>query len=102
MENQRYDPIYINNTGSKHIYSDYLVLESILNLFARMIPPSGSSVTGRMDRRSFIRSVFVDSSPDDVKTGEELADMVEHVSTPVWEDTAARIVDALAHSNIGL
>lgn len=80
---------------------DYLVMESILNLFARMIPPSGSTASGRAQRRAFIRSVFVDSSPDDAKTGEELANMVEHVSTPDWEQTSSQIVDTLANSNIG-
>jgi hypothetical protein len=84
------------------IYTDYLVMESILNLFARMIPPSGSTVAGRATRRAFIQSVFVESSPDDVKTGEKLADMVEHVSTPEWDQTASRIVEVLAASNIGL
>ncbi|GJE97964.1 hypothetical protein PsYK624_141860 [Phanerochaete sordida] len=80
---------------------DYLAMESILNLFARMIPPSGSTTTGRAERRAFIRAVFVDSNPDDAKTGAELAHMVEHVSTPDWEQTATRIVEALAASNIG-
>lgn len=76
-------------------------MESILNLFARMTPPSGSTTAGRAERRAFIRAVFVDSNPDDAKTGAELAHMVEHVSTPDWEQTATRIVEALAASNIG-
>ncbi|EKM55869.1 uncharacterized protein PHACADRAFT_184617 [Phanerochaete carnosa HHB-10118-sp] len=80
---------------------DYLAMESILNLFARMIPPSGSTASGRAQRRAFIRSVFTDSNPDDPKTGEELAHMVEHVSTPDWEQTATRIIETLAASNIG-
>lgn len=84
------------------IYLDYLVLESVLNLFARMIPTSGSSSAGRATRRAFIRSVFVDSSPDDLGTGEELANTVEHVTTSDWEETSAKIVDTLAGSNIGL
>ena len=67
-----------------------------------MIPPSGSSATGRANRRAFIRSVFVDSSPDDVATGEKLADIVEHVTTPDWEQTASKIVEVLASSNVAL
>lgn len=82
--------------------TDYLVLESILNLFARMIPASGSTAAGRAARGAFIHSVFVESSPDDAKTGEQLAHMVEHVSTPDWEQTASKIVDVLAASRIEL
>lgn len=80
--------------------TDYLAMESMLNLFARMIPHSGSKASGRTQRRAFIRSVFVNSSPDDAKMGEELANIVEHVSTPDWEQTSSLIVSKLAGSNI--
>ncbi len=77
-------------------------MEIILNLFARMIPPTNGNSAGRANRNAFIRSVFVQSSPDDVKTGEELARMMETVSSADWDLTSSRIVDILAQSNIAL
>lgn len=81
---------------------DFLVLENILNLFARMIPTTGGTAAGRANRSAFIRSVFVNSSPDDVQTGEKLAKMLEKVPTSDWEETASKIVAILAASNIAL
>lgn len=77
-------------------------MEALLDVLARMIPPSGSTPSGRNARKSFIRSVFVDSSPGQSQIGETLADLVEHLKTPDWAETSAQIVDILASSNIDL
>lgn len=81
---------------------DFLVLENILNLFARMIPATAGTAAGRANRNAFIRSVFVDSSPDDAETGNKLAKMLETIPTADWEQTASKIIDVLAASNIAL
>lgn len=77
-------------------------MESILNLFARMIPSTNGSLAGRTERSAFIRSVFVQSTPDDVKTGEEVVKLLENVASADWDQTAMDIVDLLASSNIAL
>lgn len=82
--------------------ADFLVMENILNLFARMIPSTNGNASGRAERSAFIRAVFVQSSPDDVKTGDELAKMLERVPTSDWDLTASKIVNILATSNIAL
>ena len=84
------------------LWTDYLVIENILNLLARMIPSTNDRSSGRMERRAFIRSVFVESSPDDTKTGEELSKMLNHVTSSDWDQTASRIIDVLAASNMAL
>lgn len=81
---------------------DFLVLENILNLFARIIPVSGGTSAGRAARNSFIHSVFVDSSPDCAETGGKLAKILEKVRSADWDQTANRIVDTLAVSNLAL
>ena len=82
--------------------TDYLAIESILNLFARIMPPTNGNATGSAERNAFIASVFVQSSPDDTKTGEQLSKLLECVPSADWEQTSAKIVDILAHSNIAL
>lgn len=67
-----------------------------------MIPSTNGSPAGRKERSAFIRSVFVQSTPDDVKTGEEVVKLLENVSSADWDQTAMNIVDLLASSNIAL
>ena len=81
---------------------DYLVMECILNLFARMIPSTNGTSSGRAERSAFIRAVFVQSSPDDAKTAQELVKLLENVSNADWDQTAVKIVDLLSVSNIAL
>ncbi|CAL1703773.1 unnamed protein product [Somion occarium] len=78
---------------------DFLVLESLLNLFARMMPSTNNTLAGRSSRLAFIRSVF-GSSPENQATGEVLVKMLEHISTRDWEPTAVKILETLASSNI--
>ena len=78
------------------------MIENILNLFARIMPVTNGNNTGRAERNTFIRSVFVLSSPDDAKTGEQLAKLIESVSSADWEQTSTKIVDILAQSNTAL
>ncbi|KAL6306614.1 hypothetical protein BKA93DRAFT_149887 [Sparassis latifolia] len=80
---------------------DYLVMESLLNLFARLLPSTKSSNSGRAKRAAFIHSVFLSSPPPEVgNVGKELVEILERVSSQDWEDTAIRIVEALANANI--
>lgn len=81
---------------------DFLVLESLLSLFARMIPSTNNTSRGRATRMDFIRSVFVLSSPENATTGEKIVKMLERISTSEWEPTAAKILETLAASNISL
>ena len=67
-----------------------------------MIPATNGKARGRAERNAFIRSVFVQSSPDDIKTGEKLAKMLECVPSSDWETTSTKIVYILAGSNIAL
>ena len=82
--------------------ADYLVVENILNLFARMIPPTNGNAAGRAERDTFIRSVFVQSSPENARTGEKLVKILENVPTSDWDQTAQKIIDTLANCNIAL
>ncbi|KAF7796768.1 hypothetical protein EIP86_007951 [Pleurotus ostreatoroseus] len=75
-------------------------MECILNLFARMIPSTNGTSSGRAERSAFIRAVFVQSSPDDAKTAQELVKLLENVSNADWDQTAVKIVDLLSVSNI--
>ena len=77
-------------------------MESILDLFARMIPFTNGSSSGRSERSSFIRSVFVQSSPDRAGLGEQLVKMLERVPTSDWEQAASNIVAIIAKSDIAL
>ncbi|KAJ3554816.1 hypothetical protein NM688_g2911 [Phlebia brevispora] len=79
---------------------DYLVMENILNLFAQIIPRTNGTVAGRTERTAFVRSVFLQSTPDDIKTAEEIVKLLERVPSSDWDQTAAKIVDLLASSNI--
>ena len=81
---------------------EFLVIESILNIFARMIPTTGGTAAGKAARTSFIKSVFVESSPDCAETGQKLAKLLQKVRTADWDHTATQVLDILASSNVAL
>jgi hypothetical protein len=78
----------------------FLVLESLLNLFAIILPSTNNSPSGRTKRTQFIKDVF--DSPQTFTCGQEVMQVLESVSTSDWETTAMSIIDILAESNIAL
>ncbi|KAI0771692.1 hypothetical protein BD413DRAFT_613184 [Trametes elegans] len=80
---------------------DYLALEGLLNLFARAIPSTRSSASGRSKRTAYIHSVFRSSTPPELlAVGSEVAELLENVPSGNWEETASKIVDVLSKGNI--
>ncbi|KAH9887682.1 hypothetical protein C8Q73DRAFT_712867 [Cubamyces lactineus] len=80
---------------------DYLALEGLLNVFARALPSTYNSASGRAKRTAYIQSVFVTRAPPElISTGRAIADLLENVPTSDWEETALKIVDVLAKANI--
>ncbi|KAF9500387.1 hypothetical protein BDN71DRAFT_1585915 [Pleurotus eryngii] len=75
---------------------DYLALESLLNLFATLLPLSKSAAK----RSQFIESVFETASPTHISCGKELTDMVQKSPLSEWEITSARIIETLAKNDI--
>ncbi|KAF7440755.1 hypothetical protein PC9H_001103 [Pleurotus ostreatus] len=75
---------------------DYLALESLLNLFATLLPPYKSAAK----RSQFIESVFETASPTHISCGKELTDMVQKSPLSEWEITSARIIETLAKNDI--
>ncbi|KAJ8495438.1 hypothetical protein ONZ51_g1700 [Trametes cubensis] len=80
---------------------DYLALEGLLNVFARALPSTHNSESGRAKRTAYIQTVFVTCAPPElISTGEAVADLLENVPTSDWEKTALKIVDVLAKANV--
>ncbi len=77
---------------------DYLALESLLNLFATLLPPPKSAAK----RSQFIESVFGTASPTHISCGKELTDIVQKSPLSDWEITSARIIETLAKNDIAL
>ncbi|KAF4603884.1 hypothetical protein EYR38_004300 [Pleurotus pulmonarius] len=79
-----------------YIILDYLALESLLNLFATLLPPPKSAAK----RSQFIKSVFGTASPTHISCGKELTDIVQKSPLSEWEITSARIIETLAKNDI--
>ncbi|KAI0333417.1 hypothetical protein GY45DRAFT_1359668 [Cubamyces sp. BRFM 1775] len=80
---------------------DYLALEGLLNVFARALPSTHNTASGRAKRTAYIQSVFITRAPPELtSTGRIIADLLENVPTSDWEETALKIVDVLAKANI--
>ena len=80
---------------------DYLALEGLLNLFARALPSTNNSATGRAKRTMFIQSVFKNTAPPEAVTiSTSVSELLENVPSSDWEETSAKIVDAFAKGNI--
>ena len=83
------------------LFADYLALESLLNLFARALPSTHGSASGRVRRTAFIHSVFLQTAPpESVAVAKEISDLLEQVSSSNWDETSLKIADALARSSI--
>ena len=84
-----------------HDKRDYLALENLLNLFARVLPSTNNSVSGRARRTTFIESVFKQSAPPECAAmGTEIAELLEHIPSSDWDETSLKIVKVLAEGNI--
>ncbi|KAH7889756.1 hypothetical protein F5I97DRAFT_1847069 [Phlebopus sp. FC_14] len=77
---------------------DYLLMEALLTLFARLIPPTNNTTRGTLKRAKFVKEVL--GSPKLFKCNAELLDIMHKISSTNWDDTAARIVDALGRTDI--
>ncbi|OCH95246.1 hypothetical protein OBBRIDRAFT_884076 [Obba rivulosa] len=80
---------------------DFLALESLLTVFARSLPSTNNLSAGRTNRTAYIRSVFISTQPPEVNTaGTQIADMLEHVSSNDWDETASKIVHILSDNSL--
>ncbi|CDO76346.1 hypothetical protein BN946_scf185011.g10 [Trametes cinnabarina] len=80
---------------------DYLAMEGLLNLFARTLPSTHNSSSGRAKRTAYIQSVFTSCAPPEVASaGSEIAELLEHVPSSNWDESALKIVGAMARANI--
>ncbi|KAH9841104.1 uncharacterized protein C8Q71DRAFT_439295 [Rhodofomes roseus] len=76
---------------------DYLALESLLTLFARILPSAKDSPSGHVKRAAYIKSVFLSPQQSEHSSvGQTIAKLLERVPTNEWEDTSREIVDVLA------
>ena len=104
MAHKRYgalDILYKNRVLTMR--SDILALDSLLTVFARGLPSTLNSTTGKSKRTAYIHSIFVRTQPPEVKEiGTHIADMLEHVASNEWDETASRIIAVLADNDITL
>jgi hypothetical protein len=77
--------------------SDFLAIESLLDLFGSIIP---SLKGGRDKRTAFIKDVFDPVVFKD--TGNKIHKLLEDISTPDWSVTAEKIVKILAENDLSL
>ena len=101
MENKRYVESVTVLVLGYMADPDYLPLESLLNLFARVLPTTNNSMSGRTQRTDFIRSVFKSTAPPEASsTAATICDILENVPTSNWEETSIKIISTLAEGNI--
>lgn len=67
-------------------------------LFARLLPPVNNTSQGKFRRVKFVKEVL--GSPKLFKCSDKLLDIMQNASSIHWDDIAARIIDALAGSDI--
>lgn len=75
-------------------YADFLALDSLLTLLARLLPIAHNE---RSKRSGFIQDVFMQP---DISYGSELTQILEHIKKEDWNDTAARLLDVLSKHDI--
>lgn len=78
---------------------DFLAVETLFTLFARLLPSVNSGDSGRAKRSKFIQEVFLQPS---FECGQKIVRVLEEVSKSAWEDTVAILMDILAKENIAL
>ncbi|PCH34902.1 hypothetical protein WOLCODRAFT_155555 [Wolfiporia cocos MD-104 SS10] len=80
---------------------DFLPLESLLTLFARLLPSTKGTASGRAKRTAFIQSVFIKSSPPETTSiGQKISELLENVPSEDWDVTSRKIAEALAADNL--
>jgi hypothetical protein len=77
--------------------ADYVVLETLLNLLARLIPSSSDP----NKHLSYIKSVFVISGQFPV-CGQEIVDLLQKEAIKDWEATSTKIINAVAKADISM
>jgi len=83
---------------SSHSTLDYLLLEALLMLFARLLPPTHNTSQGKFTRVKFVKEVL--GSQKLFKCSAELLDIMQKTSGTHWDDVAAQIIDVLARTDI--
>lgn len=76
------------------LYVDFLALDSLLTLLARLLPIAQKE---RAERSGFIQDVFMQP---DISYGSELARILEHIKKEDWNDISARLLDVLSKHDI--
>ena len=79
--------------------AEFAVLESLLNLFARLLPSSSSA---KQKFESFISDTFLRSFAVYDGCGEKITQLLNEMMTKDWEKTATKLFDILAGADIGL
>jgi len=74
---------------------DYWALDVLLELLARLIPLTQGTAVGRARRKEFLQKVFLTASGS-FSHGNDIVQLLEHISGDVWEETASKIIEVLA------
>ena len=83
--------------------TDFLALEALLMLFARLLPSTNSkSESGQEKRTQFISDVIDSTSLEGTAHAKEIVPVLESVSSNTWEEVSAKILDIFSRSNISL
>lgn len=78
------------NVTDERLVSEFAVLEALLNLFAILLPSS----TTPQKRTSYIRDVFSEYA--------NIIELLDGMTSGQWDETAAKVIDILAASDISL
>jgi hypothetical protein len=71
-----------------------------LNMVGWLIPPTNKTELGKAKRTEFIQELF--GSEKHFSCSQELVDILQYISSSNWEDTAMKVMDALARSDVTL
>ena len=76
---------------------EYLALEALLTLFARLLPPiSSKSESGRLERERFVREVSRAMSDQGIVFAEEIINALNFAPSTPWEETSVKIIELLS------
>lgn len=82
---------------------DYLALEALLTLFARLLPSAKDPHSNNPKRTAYIQSVFLSPQHSEhASVGRTIAKLLEQEASKEWEETSSRIVETLAAANTSL
>ena len=81
---------------------EYLALEALLTLFARLLPPIASkSESGRLKRERFVREVSSAMSDQGIAFAGDIIDALNFAPSTPWEETSVKIIELLS-KNVSL